>query len=129
MASVEPGSGEEMEEAEAIPPAQPSSSSNFLSCLDVIISLGDCESQLLLTLMQAHNLEGYTPFMSAVTLKAVQLSSEDTQCLSSMLFPTGSHPDDNPLFVLCQSDPCSLTWIGQEHIYYTRTYLSVVPVD
>ena len=59
-----------MEEAEAMPPAQPSSSSNFLSCLDVIISLADHECQLLLiTLMQACNLEGYNPFMSAVMLK------------------------------------------------------------
>ena len=89
----------------------------------MIISLADRESQLLLTLMQARNLVGYTPFMSAVTLKvrvelllyndtpsppsvtpspppspssqsdsaaldlAVQLSSEDTQCLSFILFP------------------------------------------
>ena len=53
-----------------MPPARPSgsSSSNFLSCLDVIISLADRESQLLLTLMQVCNLKGYTPFMSAVTL-------------------------------------------------------------
>ena len=48
---------------------------------------------------------------------AEQLSSEDTQCLSSMLFSTGSYPDDNPFFVLCRSEPCSFTWTELEHIY------------
>lgn len=81
-ASLDPGSGEEeLEDTETTPPARStSSSSQFLSCLDVISSLADKETQLLLTLMQACNLEGYTPFMSAVVLKVSQWVEYNT-CL------------------------------------------------
>jgi E3 ubiquitin-protein ligase EDD1 len=34
----------------------------------------------------------------------------------SMVYPTGSAPDDNPLHVLCCNDTCSFTWTGAEHI-------------
>ena len=28
------------------------------------------------------------------------------------LFPSGSHPDDSPLFILCLNDVCTYTWTG-----------------
>ena len=47
---------------------------------------------------------------------ANQLSSGQEESLMSMLYPPDSHPDDNPVFVLCRNDPCSFTWTGEEHI-------------
>ena len=47
---------------------------------------------------------------------ADQLSSGQEEVLLSMLYPSDSHPDDNPVFVLCRNDPCSFTWTGEEHI-------------
>ena len=41
---------------------------------------------------------------------------EAESLLLAMLFPPGSHCDDNPLFILCRNDPCSFTWTGEEHI-------------
>lgn len=40
--------------------------------------------------------------------------------LMSILYPPDSHPDDNPIFVLCRNDPCSFTWTGEEHIQQVR---------
>lgn len=33
-----------------------------------------------------------------------------------MICPTGTNPDDSPLYVLCCNDTCSFTWTGAEHI-------------
>ena len=51
---------------------------------------------------------------------AERLSAGNEETLLSMLFPSDSHPDDNPVFVLCRSDPCSFTWTGEEHIQQVR---------
>lgn len=33
-----------------------------------------------------------------------------------MICPSGTNPDDSPLYVLCCNDTCSFTWTGAEHI-------------
>jgi E3 ubiquitin-protein ligase EDD1 len=33
-----------------------------------------------------------------------------------MVCPSGTNPDDSPLYVLCCNDTCSFTWTGAEHI-------------
>ena len=53
---------------------------------------------------------------------ADQLSAgQQDDTLISMLYPADSHPDDNPVFVLCRNDPCSFTWTGEEHIQQVNT--------
>ena len=47
---------------------------------------------------------------------AEQLSAGNTETLLSMVCPTDSHADDNPVFVLCRNDACSFTWTGEEHV-------------
>lgn len=37
-----------------------------------------------------------------------------------MICPTGTNPDDSPLYVLCCNDTCSFTWTGAEHINQVR---------
>lgn len=47
-----------------------------------------------------------------------------------MICPSGTNPDDSPLYVLCCNDTCSFTWTGAEHInqvslrrsHYTEMY-------
>lgn len=43
-------------------------------------------------------------------------SLNQSSSLLSMLYPDASHPNDNPLFVLCHNEPCSYTWTGRDHI-------------
>ena len=94
--------------------------------VDLISSYLDYH-EVLTQLLQEKNLDGYTPFMAAVVYKAYctarmlfdlanQLSSGQEEGLMSMLYPPDSHPDDNPVFILCRNDPCSFTWTGEEHI-------------
>ena len=74
-------------------------------------------------------MEGDTPFMTSVrcrnypvAIKLMKIAllltapTADSSCLLAMLYPDGSHADDNPLFVLCHNDPCSYTWTGRDHI-------------
>ena len=57
----------------------------------------------------------------ALQLSDYQEGDEETEAiLLAMLYPPGSHPDDNPLFLLCRGDPCSFTWTGEEHIHQVR---------
>lgn len=77
-------------------------------------------------LLNAKDAQGQTPFMLAVSqraypaaltiMDAIQRVSKDEQDLLSMIYPSGSAPDDNPLHVLCCNDTCSFTWTGAEHI-------------
>ena len=84
----------------------------------------------LLSLMTFRNLDGQTPFMSAVNsrayssalilfeyaMKISQHSSSDN-LLPRMIFPsTAIYSDASPLFLLCTNDTCSFTWTGEEHI-------------
>ena len=48
------------------------------------------------------------------------LAEGEEELLVSMFYPPGSHPDDNPLFILCRNDPCSFTWTGEDHIHQVR---------
>ena len=84
----------------------------------------------LLSLLTFRNLEGQTPFMSAVHSRAYpsallllehalkisqQPSSENL--LLRMIYPsTSNYSDCSPLFILCTNDTCSFTWTGEEHI-------------
>ena len=70
-AMADQGSGEEeMEEGDHSTAAHSRGlSSSFISCLDHICSFSSREPQVLLSLMQMCNLEGFTPFMSAVFQK------------------------------------------------------------
>ncbi|XP_062520971.1 E3 ubiquitin-protein ligase UBR5-like isoform X3 [Corticium candelabrum] len=108
---------------------------NALRCLSLM-----CESRLLAPqlkcLLSERDLEGSTPFMSAVKGRAYSAAltlldtakriahietqdssvSTDTEVLMSMICPDGTLPDDSPLYVLCCNDTCSFTWTGEEHI-------------
>lgn len=78
-------------------------------------------------LLSAKDAQGQTPFMSAVSSRAYQagiilfnaimkIAKEDTTLRDSMIFPTGSSPDQSPLYVICCNDTCSFTWTGADHI-------------
>ncbi|KAG7270745.1 LOW QUALITY PROTEIN: hypothetical protein CRUP_010579 [Coryphaenoides rupestris] len=88
-------------------------------------------------LLSAKDARGMTPFMLAVSgraypaaitvLEAAQKMSkvgdpgivekEDADSLfMEMICPSGTNPDDSPLYVLCCNDTCSFTWTGAEHI-------------
>ena len=55
----------------------------------------------------------------AIQLLDLALSSTDgdQNKLMAALYPSDSHPDDNPVFVLCRNDNCSFTWTGEMHIH------------
>lgn len=40
-----------------------------------------------------------------------------------MVCPSGTNPDDSPLYVLCCNDTCSFTWTGAEHINQVSLFL------
>uniref|UniRef100_S4RBH7 Ubiquitin protein ligase E3 component n-recognin 5 n=1 Tax=Petromyzon marinus TaxID=7757 RepID=S4RBH7_PETMA len=90
-----------------------------------------CETSLLKfymrELLSAKDARGMTPFMLAVSGRAYPaaitvletafvLSTENRDDFMSMICPTGTNPDDSPLYVLCCNDTCSFTWTGAEHI-------------
>lgn len=45
------------------------------------------------------------------------------EILASMVYPTGSNPDYNPLHVICCNDTCSFTWTGAEHINQVISFI------
>ncbi|KAK1896054.1 E3 ubiquitin-protein ligase UBR5 [Dissostichus eleginoides] len=88
-------------------------------------------------LLSAKDARGMTPFMLAVSgraypaaitvLEAAQkmakvgdpgiAEKEDADSVfTEMICPSGTNPDDSPLYVLCCNDTCSFTWTGAEHI-------------
>uniref|UniRef100_A0A671LBJ5 E3 ubiquitin-protein ligase UBR5 n=1 Tax=Sinocyclocheilus anshuiensis TaxID=1608454 RepID=A0A671LBJ5_9TELE len=79
-------------------------------------------------LLSAKDARGMTPFMLAVSgraypaaitvLEAAQkIAKEDAASVfMEMICPSGTNPDDSPLYVLCCNDTCSFTWTGAEHI-------------
>lgn len=113
-----------------------------LKCLKILL-----DSQVLSphmpSLLSQKNIHGLTPFMQAVHSRAYKAALHifnhilklfktppdnvtEENFLSSMIFPSGSFPDDNPLFMLCANDLCSITWTGETHetqidIYECRT--------
>ena len=49
------------------------------------------------------------------------LEKEDADSVfMEMICPSGTNPDDSPLYVLCCNDTCSFTWTGAEHINQVR---------
>ena len=49
------------------------------------------------------------------------LEKEDADSVfMEMMCPSGTNPDDSPLYVLCCNDTCSFTWTGAEHINQVR---------
>ena len=104
-------------------------SSESIKCIEILISLLEFD---LPRLFVERNLDGHTPFMLAVherTYDAALIilaaiiristilnprNSKDDLILS-MIYPPGSAPDDNPLFMLCANDVCSVTWTGESH--------------
>uniref|UniRef100_H2Y8U8 UBR-type domain-containing protein n=1 Tax=Ciona savignyi TaxID=51511 RepID=H2Y8U8_CIOSA len=95
-----------------------------------------CIQPYLKTLLTHKDTSGYTPFMFAVAHRAYSaaqvlyqaainiakdeskenVDNQDIEHLMPMLYPTGSSPDDNPLYMLCCNDTCSFTWTGTQHI-------------
>uniref|UniRef100_S4RBG7 Ubiquitin protein ligase E3 component n-recognin 5 n=1 Tax=Petromyzon marinus TaxID=7757 RepID=S4RBG7_PETMA len=102
-----------------------------------------CETSLLKfymrELLSAKDARGMTPFMLAVSGRAypaaitvletavltrvrecnknsLEKETENRDDFMSMICPTGTNPDDSPLYVLCCNDTCSFTWTGAEHI-------------
>uniref|UniRef100_A0A4W5PTR5 E3 ubiquitin-protein ligase UBR5 n=1 Tax=Hucho hucho TaxID=62062 RepID=A0A4W5PTR5_9TELE len=81
-------------------------------------------------LLSAKDARGMTPFMLAVSgraypaaitvLEAAQKMAKEKVDADSvfmeMICPSGTNPDDSPLYVLCCNDTCSFTWTGAEHI-------------
>lgn len=86
-------------------------------------------------LMIQKDANSMTPFMSAVSQRAYSaammlldlahwiVAKEENfdqlaqqRLLNQMIFPPGSHLDNNPLFMLCANDTCSFTWTGAAHI-------------
>ncbi|KAK7812681.1 hypothetical protein U0070_016151 [Myodes glareolus] len=85
-------------------------------------------------LLSAKDARGMTPFMSAVSGRAypaaitiletaqkiakaeVSASEKEEDVFMEMVCPSGTNPDDSPLYVLCCNDTCSFTWTGAEHI-------------
>uniref|UniRef100_A0A671M302 E3 ubiquitin-protein ligase UBR5 n=2 Tax=Sinocyclocheilus anshuiensis TaxID=1608454 RepID=A0A671M302_9TELE len=76
-------------------------------------------------LLSAKDARGMTPFMLAVSgraypaaitvLEAAQ-KIDAASVFMEMICPSGTNPDDSPLYVLCCNDTCSFTWTGAEHI-------------
>lgn len=54
--------------------------------------------------------------MSLLFLAEVSGSEKEEDVFMGMVCPSGTNPDDSPLYVLCCNDTCSFTWTGAEHI-------------
>ena len=114
--------------------------SNSDDCIEILLDLMEIELPRLLVEI---NLDGHTPFMQAVHERAYgaalriltialrlsnvpQSISSENDFLLKIIFPPTSFLDDNPLFMLCANDRCSVTWTGESHeisidIYECRT--------
>lgn len=49
-------------------------------------------------------------------------SEKEDDVFMGMVCPSGTNPDDSPLYVLCCNDTCSFTWTGAEHINQVRPF-------
>ncbi|KAB1257826.1 E3 ubiquitin-protein ligase UBR5 [Camelus dromedarius] len=52
----------------------------------------------------------------SIFLAEVSSSEKEEDVFMGMVCPSGTNPDDSPLYVLCCNDTCSFTWTGAEHI-------------
>ena len=97
--------------------------------LTVLLSASLIEVQLN-NLLEQRDAFGRTPFMyaihrrsyaegNALFTKALELAAqteEEEAALQKYIYPVGSPPDLNPLYVLCCNDTCSFTWTKDKHI-------------
>uniref|UniRef100_A0A0N4ZYJ3 E3 ubiquitin-protein ligase UBR5 n=1 Tax=Parastrongyloides trichosuri TaxID=131310 RepID=A0A0N4ZYJ3_PARTI len=80
-------------------------------------------------LFSMKDISGMTPFMLAIHHKAYSAALTIWETIEKVfhknsknsfmpyIFPTGSKPDDNPMFILAYNDVCSFTWTGENHIH------------
>ena len=118
-----------MDFSENHPVLSTKASSDNLKCIENLIILMDLD---LLRLFSERNLDGQTPFMLAVHERmydaallilaaiiriSMSFNPRDSKddLILDMIYPLGSVPDDNPLFMLCANDVCSVTWTGESH--------------
>nr|CAB3267473.1 E3 ubiquitin-protein ligase UBR5-like [Phallusia mammillata] len=110
-----------------------------------LICNSKCIQPHLKKLLTQKDTAGYTPFMFAVAHRAYpaalilftaainvaketvaqqdkdvadkdEIGPEHYKQLLSMIYPSGSNADDNPLYMLCCNDTCTFTWTGAQHI-------------
>lgn len=101
-----------------------------LTCLDALLKSEVLQSHLFQLLSQKDAL-GYTPFMSAVRIRAYAAAikiyntiisicgsstSQNKEQFMAMICPNNTDPDMSPLQMLCCNDTCSFTWTGTKHI-------------
>lgn len=107
------------------------------SAHSVLLILVECPFMrpYLKDLMMQKDAYAMTPFMSAVSHRAYNAAvilmdlaqwivsqekdldqEQKIKLFNSMIFPMGSHLDNNPLYMLCANDTCSFTWTGAQHI-------------
>lgn len=85
-------------------------------------------------LLLTRDLNGMTPFQSAINQRAYGAATSIWRALLQLGFQTMSeeqklkyifpsfnvdeshNADDSPLFILCYNDVCSFTWTGEDHI-------------
>lgn len=56
----------------------------------------------------------------SILLAEATSSEKEDDVFMGMVCPSGTNPDDSPLYVLCCNDTCSFTWTGAEHINQVR---------
>ena len=91
----------------------PYSSTHFIPLFTLPFPLSSPPSPLLLLVSLCA--QAYCTARMLLELAEIICKGMQDQLLC-ILYPPDSHPDDNPIFVLCRNDPCSFTWTGEEHI-------------
>ncbi|CAI4222366.1 unnamed protein product [Auanema sp. JU1783] len=81
---------------------------------------------IIVQLLSHRDFNGLTPFQAALNSRAfgaaaliwdvIDKTPKDELTSTRMIYPSGSRPDDSPLFLLCYNDTCSFSWTGEEHI-------------
>lgn len=63
---------------------------------------------------------GFFKHWYSILLAEATSSEKEDDVFMGMVCPSGTNPDDSPLYVLCCNDTCSFTWTGAEHINQVR---------
>uniref|UniRef100_A0A0N5BRZ1 E3 ubiquitin-protein ligase UBR5 n=1 Tax=Strongyloides papillosus TaxID=174720 RepID=A0A0N5BRZ1_STREA len=102
--------------------------SNSIEIIKILCSDTNVEKYLS-ELFSMKDINGMTPFMSAIHHKAYSAAltiwetiekcfhKNSKNSFMPYIFPVGSKPDDNPMFILAYNDVCSFTWTGENHIH------------
>ena len=88
---------------------------HFFSSLDVYRDADGCTPFMAAVRGRSYH-AGLTLFAKAQSLATNENGQLDKSTFMAMLYPTDSHPDASPLYMLCCNDTCSFTWTGTEHI-------------